>query len=194
MGNKAIRSCIACNAQRYKGELLRFVIVDGRLVFDLKQKLEGRGCYLCFSKECFKRSTKKRLFQKHLKNNILEDISFFTLCKNVRETYKRYIYTLMRVNIVSRNIVDGIFKVKEALKEDKVFLCLFPSDISKNSKEKLFNLIIRKKVPFYVLDDKKTVAINIHRPIRSAYAVIDKKLANVMIGQLEKIKQIKKWI
>ncbi|KAA0258063.1 DUF448 domain-containing protein [Deferribacter autotrophicus] len=194
MGSKAIRTCIACNTEKYKDELLRFVIVDGQLVFDLKQKLEGRGCYLCFSKECFKKSTKKRLFQKHLKSNILEDISFFALCKNVRETYKRYIYTLLRVNIISKNIVEGIFKVKEALKEEKAFLCLFPSDVSKNSKDKLTNLIIRKKVPFYMLDDKKTVAINIHRPIRGAYAVLDKKLANVMIEKLEKIKQIKKWI
>jgi len=194
MGSKAIRTCISCSEEKYKPELLRFVNVDGEVVFDLKQKLEGRGAYLCFDKGCFKKATKKNLFAKNFKCELKENISFIKLVKHVRETYKRYLYTLMRVNITSKNIIEGIFNVKNSLMNDKAFLCLFPSDVSNNSKAKLTNLIIRKKVPFYYIEDKKSVAMNIHRPIRGAYAVVNKQLASVMIDVLEKIKELKNWI
>ena len=194
MGTKAKRSCIACRTEKFKDELLRFVAVDNKVVFDLKQKLNTRGCYLCFSKECFKKSTKKDLFKKALKNDNLEYISFISLAKLVRDTYKRYLYTLLRVNVVSKNVVEGVFNVKDALKNDKAFLVLFPSDVSNHSKAKLTNLIVRKKIPFYHLESKSIVAQNIHRPIRGAYAVLNKQLAAVIIDTLEKMKEVKKWI
>lgn len=194
MGSKAIRTCISCGSEKYKNELLRFVAVDNEVVFDLKQKLDGRGAYLCFNKECFKKATKKNFLSKHLKIKTDENITFVKLVKQVRDTYKRYLYTLMRVNITSKNIIEGVYNVKDSLIHEKAFLCLFPSDISNHSKGKLVNLITRKKVPFYFLEDKKSVAMNIHRPIRGAYAVVNKQLALVMIDILEKIKELKKWI
>jgi len=41
-----IRTCLVTGQKYEKCELLRFTIVDGQLVFDLDQKMPGRGGYV----------------------------------------------------------------------------------------------------------------------------------------------------
>ncbi len=40
------RTCIVTGQKREKSELLRFVVQDGKLVFDRMQKISGRGGYV----------------------------------------------------------------------------------------------------------------------------------------------------
>ena len=52
----ASRTCIACRKVFGKGELLRFVEVEGRVSFDPLNKMEGRGAYLCRDKACIEKA------------------------------------------------------------------------------------------------------------------------------------------
>lgn len=40
------RTCICCRSEAPKGELLRFVRQQGRVVFDAQHRLQGRGAYV----------------------------------------------------------------------------------------------------------------------------------------------------
>lgn len=48
-----MRTCIGCGETRPKRELLRIVRTPGReIVIDKSGKMNGRGTYLCFRRDC----------------------------------------------------------------------------------------------------------------------------------------------
>ena len=49
---KCERSCLVCRGKAPKRELLRFIWSEGRLVFDEKQRLPGRGAYIHATLRC----------------------------------------------------------------------------------------------------------------------------------------------
>ena len=60
---KPERTCMACNEQKEKQELLRIVkSKDGIIEIDLTGKKNGRGAYICKNEECLNKVIKtKRL-------------------------------------------------------------------------------------------------------------------------------------
>ncbi len=54
-GHIAERSCVICRKKSDKSELLRFASVDGIQVFDLKNRIQGRGFYICNDSDCLQR-------------------------------------------------------------------------------------------------------------------------------------------
>ena len=46
------RSCVICMKKTKLHELIRFVIIDREIVFDISEKLGCRGFYVCNNNEC----------------------------------------------------------------------------------------------------------------------------------------------
>ncbi|MFO0748848.1 MAG: YlxR family protein [Myxococcota bacterium] len=59
-----VRSCAACRTRAPRGELLRFALVDGKVVFDLERRIRGRGLNLGPSPVCIERAQKRGAFQR----------------------------------------------------------------------------------------------------------------------------------
>ncbi len=51
--HKPQRSCVVCRLKTDKRDLIRLVIADGSLMIDESGKMNGRGAYLCASRECW---------------------------------------------------------------------------------------------------------------------------------------------
>lgn len=58
------RMCVSCRQMKPKTELLRIVNTANGVVVDLTGKLNGRGVYLCKSKDCITRAIKNKKFDK----------------------------------------------------------------------------------------------------------------------------------
>lgn len=58
-----MRTCIGCRKIKPKSSLLRLVKKGNEIVFDLKQKMPGRGAYVC-NQECFQLAQKKKAFSR----------------------------------------------------------------------------------------------------------------------------------
>lgn len=76
---KPARTCMACNEQKEKQELLRIVkSKEGIIEVDLTGKKNGRGAYICKKEECLNKiiKTKKleRIFEKEIDPTIYESI------------------------------------------------------------------------------------------------------------------------
>lgn len=54
------RTCLGCGARFAKGELLRFVVLNGGLLADQAQQLPGRGVYCCRLAVCLKKFASKK--------------------------------------------------------------------------------------------------------------------------------------
>lgn len=68
---KFIRTCIGCKERKQKQDMIRIVKTkDNEIKADFKQRLEGRGAYICMSKECFDKMQKRNALKRALKINI----------------------------------------------------------------------------------------------------------------------------
>ncbi len=59
-----LRMCIGCRQMRPKHELIKIVKLDGKLAVDQRQKLFGRGAYLCRTKACAELARKKKALER----------------------------------------------------------------------------------------------------------------------------------
>ena len=65
------RMCIACREMKDKRELLRIVKdKEGNIFVDESRKQNGRGAYVCKSKDCIDKLQKQKLLNKTFKTNI----------------------------------------------------------------------------------------------------------------------------
>ncbi|MEG2003348.1 MAG: YlxR family protein [Clostridia bacterium] len=69
------RKCIGCNQMKEKNLLLRIVKnKDGDIFFDSTGKANGRGAYLCKSRECFAKCRKGGRLEKTFSSKIDENV------------------------------------------------------------------------------------------------------------------------
>ncbi len=76
---KPERTCIACNEQKEKKELLRIVkSKEGIIEVDETGKKNGRGAYICKKEECLEKLIKskrlQKIFEKEIENELYENI------------------------------------------------------------------------------------------------------------------------
>ena len=70
-----LRKCIGCNEMKNKKEMLRVLkTTDNEIVLDTTGKKNGRGAYLCFSKECLKNAMKSKGLERSLKMPIPQEV------------------------------------------------------------------------------------------------------------------------
>lgn len=74
-----MRQCIGCGEMKSKKELLRILkTAESEITFDVTGRKNGRGAYLCFSKECLQRAVKtkglERSFQMKIPSGVYEEL------------------------------------------------------------------------------------------------------------------------
>lgn len=58
------RTCRGCNRKGARSELVRFVVVNGKLVEDRRGDMAGRGIYCCNHSSCRERLAKSKKIRK----------------------------------------------------------------------------------------------------------------------------------
>lgn len=69
------RTCIGCNTQKDKKELIRIVKnKQGNISIDKTGKASGRGAYICNNIECLDMAIKTKKLERTFETNISEEI------------------------------------------------------------------------------------------------------------------------
>lgn len=69
------RTCIGCNTQKNKNELIRIVInKEGQISIDRTGKANGRGAYICDNIECLEKIIKSKRLEKSFETQIPNEI------------------------------------------------------------------------------------------------------------------------
>lgn len=66
--------CAACRTRHAKSELLRMVLSRDDIVCDTRQRLPGRGVYVCKNAECAQLLKKKKSLSRSFKRNVPEEV------------------------------------------------------------------------------------------------------------------------
>ena len=70
-----MRKCIGCGEMKPKKEMLRILKnEDDEFILDATGKKNGRGAYLCISKECFEKAVKGRGLERSFKQSIPSEV------------------------------------------------------------------------------------------------------------------------
>ena len=72
-----IRSCIGCRKTGEPSELMRMVLVDGKVIFDQQQIAPGRGAWV--HRKCLKLAVDRQAFKWAFKLTAMPDITAITI-------------------------------------------------------------------------------------------------------------------
>ncbi len=127
-----MRSCIVCSNKANKLELIRLAIVDNNLFFDISQKIQTRGYYVCYNLDCINKiTTKKKKFKENFEFNKLDNLN------RLKENFIKYILKMINIFYLKKEIIIG---VKDIITSDDVEYVITASDISLSSLKKIESL------------------------------------------------------
>ena len=70
-----MRKCIGCGEMKNKKEMMRVLKTsEDEFVLDVTGKKNGRGAYLCVSKECFAKAVKGKGLERSFKHAIPKEV------------------------------------------------------------------------------------------------------------------------
>lgn len=74
-GKVPMRQCTGCREMKNKKEMIRVLkTAEGEIVLDATGKKNGRGAYLCFSRECLEKAMKNHGLERSLKTPVPEEV------------------------------------------------------------------------------------------------------------------------
>lgn len=80
-----MRKCVGCQEMKSKKELIRILkTTEEEIVLDATGKKNGRGAYICLSKECFEKAVKNKGLERSLKTAIPQTV-YDSLKKEIEE-------------------------------------------------------------------------------------------------------------
>lgn len=80
-----LRRCLGCYESKPKSELCRIVRkTDGEICLDKTGKINGRGAYICYNKECLEKAIKGKKIEREFETSISEEI-YANLRKEINE-------------------------------------------------------------------------------------------------------------
>lgn len=142
------RQCIGCRKVQPKKELLRLVLQPaGKIVFDQKQKMEGRGVYLCPEQRCFTLAYKNSRWRKHFLNKEgLLDV-FHGICETMNNSIEYYFALGKKMNCLKNSNQED----NTLLPEDIVVV---NSEISKEQKIEMYTAAQEKRTVIFTIPGK----------------------------------------
>ena len=70
-----LRKCIGGNEMKNKKEMMRVLKTpEGEITLDVTGRKNGRGAYVCFSKECLHKAIKNKGLERSLKMQIPQEV------------------------------------------------------------------------------------------------------------------------
>ena len=70
-----MRKCVGCQEMKSKKEMLRILkTAENEFVLDATGRKNGRGAYLCFSKECMEKARKNKGLERSFKQTIPKEV------------------------------------------------------------------------------------------------------------------------
>ena len=84
-----LRKCTGCQEMKTKKEMLRILrTAEGEILLDMSGKKNGRGAYVCRSRECFEKAVKNKGLERSLKIKIPEE-TYESLKKEIESIEER---------------------------------------------------------------------------------------------------------
>ena len=185
------RTCVACRQTKSKKELVRYVLAPDRSVLvDYRQHLPGRGGYTCFSVTCIQDAVQRKGFQRCFKTQDLS-VDAELLLDQLTTAVNQKIVSLLGMARKSGQLISGSNAIIEALrKTTSIALVVLAVDISTAIGQKIESLAERSDIYCVRLYEKQQLGQMLGKEERSVIAVQAGKLADSLLNELHRHRQL----
>ena len=185
-----VRKCIGCQEMKNKKDMMRILkTTENEIVLDTTGKKNGRGAYLCFSKECFEKAVKNKGLERSLKMAIPGSV-YEELKKEIERLKLKASRVLSLVGLATKagRTASGEFSTEKAVKEGRAFLVIVSEESSDNTKKKFQNMCTYYQVPIWIYGTKEQLGAAMGKEFRASLAVLDEGFSKTIMKELEKEK------
>lgn len=132
----AQRTCIGCRRSFKKGDVVRIVSGPSGLVIDYREKLPGRGAYICPDPKCIKTALLKDGFSRGLKTKTRQP-SFDEFVRALLLYVTERLRSLIAMSAKAGRLKAGYSAVRDSLEKGRSEIILFAKDSSEGTMERL---------------------------------------------------------
>jgi len=136
MGHEPVRTCIACRGSFTKNDVVRIVAASGGVVVDYREKLPGRGAYVCPRPECIRKALSREGLSRALHTARLTLPSPEEFIARLAAGITEKIRSLVTMSAKAGRLVAGYSAVRDALGKGSVFVLICAHDFQTGRKKK----------------------------------------------------------
>ena len=181
------RTCIGCRNAFEKDQVVRIAAGPETIVLDYREKLPGRGCYVCPRRECIEKGVNRENVSRSLKSKVRvppAEEFIAELIRNIQEKIK----FLIAMSVKSGKIAAGYSAVEDALKNKRVEFLLYARDISEGTKEKIARTVSETNTPEATLFTRDELGSMMSRELVGVVAFEDKRIAEGIRKEIARLK------
>lgn len=185
------RTCIACRQTKDKNQLVRYVVSpDGAVLVDYRQHLPGRGAYTCFATQCLRDAVQKNCFKRCFKGKECS-IDPAALTEQLITAVSQKVTSLIGMSRKSGQLISGSNMIIDTLrKKSSIAVVIIAADISPGIGRKIETLAEREHISTTYFSSKQLLGQMLGREERSVIAVQAGRLADSLLNELHRYKQL----
>ncbi len=185
------RTCLGCRQVKDQNQLIRVVrSPDGELLTDLRERLPGRGAYLCNSRSCIETAVSRKQFDRTFRQ-VCQPITVAQLVDGIAQELLAHMASLLGMARKSTQFVSGGNAVQDALTKRKpLAVVILAGDISPQIGDKVRRKAELRNVVTVKLFDKLELGRILGRAQRSVVGLPDGKLAEAFLNDLLRYQNI----
>lgn len=189
MARQSERTCIACRASRPKDAVVRVAVAAGRVVLDYREKLPGRGAYVCPEQECIRRAFARDALSKAMRMKVQapEGREFIAL---LADAIRHKIRSLLTMAAKAGKLAAGYSAVKDSFEKGRVLGLLYAEDLSDGTREKIAGAAQGASPPEAVLFTREELGAMLGRELVGVVALEDRGLSDALFREAKRLKNL----
>lgn len=178
-----MRQCVVTGESFPRAELLRFMRApDGRVVFDRKANLPGRGVWLQPKQALLEEAIRKKHFARGFKQQVTaaEDLP-----QQVAIALKKHAISLLQRGVANRSLLQGFEKVSSALQGGEVKVLIHAQDAAEDGCQKLDKWAQSQQLPILNCFSRDELADGLHIANPVHLALCDASLSQAFVHAVQ---------
>lgn len=189
MARQSERTCIGCRASRPKDAVVRVAAAAGRVILDYREKLPGRGAYVCPEQECIRKAFARDALSKAMRMKVQapDDREFIAL---LVEAIRQKIRSLLTMAAKAGKLAAGYSAVKDSFEKGRVAGLLYADDLSDGTREKIADVARGVSPPEAVLFTREEMGAMLGRELVGVVALEDRGLSDAVFREANRLKNL----
>ena len=189
MEHRPVRTCIGCRGEFRKDEVVRVVAGPASVLIDYREKLPGRGAYVCPNRECLGKALAKEKLARALRARVripVQDDLAAMLASVVRERIR----SLVSMASKAGKLAAGFSAVNDALKKGLIEAIVYAEDMSDGTKGKLLHAgadRITRQATLFMRDELGEL---FNREFVGVVGIADRQFADAVWKEVERLKNL----
>ena len=189
MGHQPERTCTGCRGAFSKSELIRLVAGPTGVAVDYREKLPGRGAYVCPRAECIRKALAKGGLSRFLRSAGPPPTPV-ELTDRVRAAVVEKIKSLIVMAAKAGMLASGYSAVRDGIEKGKVSTLIFAADIAEGTKEKVELLDAARGMPRETLFTREELGRMLGRELVGVVGIEERGFADAVRRESLRLKSL----